>query len=182
MRRTTYGGYWLTVADMPIGWSVPAMFEDVEPGWPAAGSEISTTPWVSGPFIRETSTAVEVCEVGHQLVLEARARPFGRARVEITLEEIPNGTRIVMSEEARSPSLARWSNPVLAPFVHVRNVEALRRLAALLEDPTVSYSGPYEGRPQRDTPELDPLEAALDEELADSFPASDPPSSWGGTT
>ncbi|MDP9073028.1 MAG: SRPBCC family protein [Actinomycetota bacterium] len=150
---------------------------EVEPSWPSVGSRFHHTVGIWPLHLRDT-TAVEECDVGHRLVLEARARPFGRARVEIALEEIPTGTRIVMSEEARSPSIARWSNPVLAPLIHVRNVEALRRLAALCEKsavlPATCDGSDY---PRPNTPE-----SALDKELADSFPASDPPSSWGGTT
>lgn len=127
------GTVWQILADgrRYADWVVGASHvRSVEFGWPAVGSKFHHTVGV-WPFHLRDNTAVEECEFGQRLVLEARARPFGRARVEITLEEIPTGTRVVMSEEARSPSLARWSNPVLAPLVHVRNVEALRRLAEL---------------------------------------------------
>jgi uncharacterized protein YndB with AHSA1/START domain len=168
---------WQILADgrQYADWVVGASHvRDVEPTWPAVGSRFHHTVGI-WPFHLRDTTAVEECEVGHRLVLEARARPFGRARVEIALEEIPTGTRVVLSEEARSPSIARWSNPVLAPLIHVRNVEALRRLAALCEKSAVfRLPATYD---VGDAPE-----SALDEELADSFPASDPPSSWGGIT
>jgi uncharacterized protein YndB with AHSA1/START domain len=105
---------------------------DVEAGWPTVGSKFHHTVGV-WPFHLKDKTVVEECEVGRRLVLEARARPLGRARVEIVLEDIPIGTRVVMSEEAKSPAVARWGNPVLAPLIHMRNVEALRRLAALCD-------------------------------------------------
>ena len=123
-------------ADWVVGAS---RIRDVEPGWPTVGSRYHHTVGV-WPFHLRDDTVVENCEVGRRLVLEARARPLGRARVEIVLEDIPIGTRVVLSEKAKSPAVARWCNPVLAPLIHVRNVEALRRLAALCEgsnDPLV---------------------------------------------
>ena len=74
---------------------------------------------------------------------------------------------------ARSPSLARWSNPLLAPLVHVRNVEALRGFAELCVTPSASGGG---AGPPAKSADPSPSESALDNELADSFPASDPPS------
>jgi uncharacterized protein YndB with AHSA1/START domain len=162
-------------------WVVGAShIREVEPGWPSVRSKFHHTVGV-WPFHLRDDTVVEECEVGRRLVLEARARPFGRARVEIALEEIPTGTRVVMSEEAKSPAIARWGNPVLAPVIHVRNAEALRRLAALCAEPMDPPCSSRDGAvPITDGKTAD--ESALDKELADSFPASDPPSSWGGTT
>jgi uncharacterized protein YndB with AHSA1/START domain len=155
---------------------------DVETNWPAIGSKFHHTVGV-WPFHLRDNTVVEECDDGQRLVLEARARPLGRARVEIALEEIPTGTRVVMAEEARSPSFARWSNPVLAPMIHVRNVEALRRLAELcvMSVDSSPSSGSGNGAPAV-SPGPSTSESALDKELSDSFPASDPPSGWGGTT
>jgi hypothetical protein len=154
---------------------------DVESEWPAAGSQFHHTVGIWPLHLRDT-TAVRECEVGQRLVLEARALPFGRARVEIVLEDIPAGTRIGMSEEACSPSIARWINPLLAPLIHVRNTEALRRLANLCEKVSVvadDQRAVLRSKPQADSGLSAP---ALDKELADSLPASDPPSSWDGTT
>jgi hypothetical protein len=164
-------------------WVVGAShIREVEPGWPNVGAKFHHTVGV-WPFHLRDNTVVEGCEVGRRLVLEARARPFGRARVEITLEETPKGTRVVMSEEAKSPALARWANPVLAPLIHVRNVEALRRLAALcIESIDSSLPSRDVDESTTDLSEEATDEAVLDKELADSFPASDPPSSWGGIT
>lgn len=117
-------------ADWVVGAS---RIRKVEPEWPDVGSRFHHTVGV-WPFHLRDTTVVEECEVGHRLVLEARARPLGRARVEIVREPVAGGTRIMMSENAHSPALARWGNPVLAPLIHVRNVEALRRLAALCEE------------------------------------------------
>jgi uncharacterized protein YndB with AHSA1/START domain len=134
--RATPERVWQLLADgrRYADWVVGASHvRKVEPAWPVVGSKIHHTIGVWPLHLRDT-TAVEECEMGSRLVLEARARPFGRARVEIVLQEIPTGTRIVMTEGARSPSVARWSNLWLAPLIHVRNVEALRRLATLCEE------------------------------------------------
>jgi hypothetical protein len=163
-------------------WVVGAShIRDVEPTWPAPRSQFHHTVGIWPVHLRDT-TIVKECEVGQRLVLEARALPFGRARVEIVLEDIPAGTRIVMSEEACSPSIARWSNPLLTPLIHVRNMEALRRLAELCEK--VSVVADPQPAVQVSKPQGDSgvSASALDKELADSFPESDPSSSWGGTT
>jgi uncharacterized protein YndB with AHSA1/START domain len=164
-------------------WVVGAShIREVEREWPAVGSKFHHTVGV-WPFHLRDDTVVEECEVGCRLVLEARARPFGRARVEISLEEIPTGTRVVMAEEACSPAVARWSSPVLTPIIHVRNVETLRRLATLCQEQGGHPPWPSRGdEPAVRPPETTAAEPALDKELADSLPASDPPSSWGGTT
>lgn len=153
----------------------------VDLGWPNVGTKFHHTVGV-WPFHLRDDTLVEECEVGRRLVLEARARPFGRARVEITLEQIPTGTRVVMSENAKSPAIVRWGNPILAPLIHVRNVEALRRLAALCAEAVSCLSPTAGGEAAKQIAGESAAESVLDKQLADSFPASDPPSSWGGIT
>jgi hypothetical protein len=154
---------------------------DVESTWPAAGSQFHHTVGIWPLHLRDT-TAVKECEVGQRLVLEARALPFGRARVEIVLEDILAGTRMVMSEEVCSPSIARWSNPLLAPLIHVRNMESLRRLADLCVKVSAAndVQPATQGRKPQDDAGLSA--SALDEKFTDSSPTNDPPSSWGGTT
>lgn len=97
----------------------------VESGWPAPGTRIHHTVG-GGPFTLDDHTEVLEVEPDRRLVLDARARPFGRARVELTIEPTASGTRIVMREQAVSlPGVAR---AVLEPMLHVRNGRALRRL------------------------------------------------------
>ena len=176
------GHVWNVLADgsQYAEWVVGAnRIRDVESDWPAVGSRFHHTVGIWPLHLRD-NTVVKECEPGHRLVLEARARPVGRARVEMTLLEIPTGTRIVMTEEAISPTVARWSSPLLAPLIHVRNVEALRRLADLCEesesaDPRPAVSDSVGRRRGLGSPP-----SALDDELASSFPASDPPAGWSG--
>jgi hypothetical protein len=74
------------------------------------------------------------CDPFRRLVLEARVRPFGRARVELELAVSDGGTRIMMTEDPVSPSLLRATKRLFDPLIHVRNVEALRRLANLVSE------------------------------------------------
>ena len=133
------GQVWRVLADggRYADWVVGANHvREVESAWPEVGSKFHHTVGV-WPFYLRDSTVVEECWEGRRLVLEARARPFGRARVEITLEGTGAGTRVAIGEEARSPLLVRWANPLLAPLIHVRNAEGLRRLAGLCEEVAV---------------------------------------------
>ena len=68
------------------------------------------------------------CVAGERLVLEARFRPFGRARVEVRLKPSKMGSVVEMIEEPSSPAIARMTRPLWEPLIHVRNTEALRRL------------------------------------------------------
>jgi hypothetical protein len=61
------------------------------------------------------------------LVLEARFRPFGRARVEVRFKPSKMGSEVEMVEEASAPAVARLTSPLWDPLIHVRNTEALRR-------------------------------------------------------
>ena len=68
-------------------------------------------------------------------MLEARGRPFGQARVELDLRSRGEGTVVSMTEVPTTPALARWARPLIDPITHMRNVEALRRLAGLFDEP-----------------------------------------------
>jgi hypothetical protein len=118
------------------GWVVgSARVRAVEREWPAVGSRIhhAVGAW---PLTLNDETQVEVCEPGSRLVLTARGRPFGEARVDIRLEDRPAGTLVTIVERPISGP-GRWlDNPLLDAFLHARNVEAMDRLASLVEQPT----------------------------------------------
>lgn len=63
------------------------------------------------------------------VVLEARGRPFGRARVELQLAPTSSGTAVSIDEVITSPRLLRLLNPVLGPLVRLRNRRTLARLS-----------------------------------------------------
>ena len=169
------------VVDMPTGWLGRATSEESTSIGPRSARNLPT-PLGFGHCIFEIRRPSNSARWAGGWYWKRGPDRSDRARIEIKLEESPSGTRITMSEEAISPLWARWSSPLIAPVLHIRNVEALRRFAVLFDGPDLPHTKLPEGRPQGRGDGRDPVEAALDAELADSFPASDPPSSWGGTT
>lgn len=118
------------------GWVVGSVkVRAVEEAWPAVGSWIhhAVGAW---PLTLKDETQVEICEPGVRLVLMARGRPFGEARVDIRLESRPAGTHVTIIENPVTGPGKWLHNPALDAFLHARNVEALSRLASLVEEPT----------------------------------------------
>jgi uncharacterized protein YndB with AHSA1/START domain len=117
------------------GWVVGSVkVRAVEPSWPLAGSRIhhAVGAW---PLTLKDETRVELCEPDSRLVLIARGRPFGEARVDIRLAAQAVGTLVTMTEVPVTGP-AKWlNNPVVEGLLRSRNVEALTRLAALVEQP-----------------------------------------------
>src|SRR4051794_1332630 len=70
----------------------------VEANWPAVGSRLfhASGPW---PLSMRDETVVEEMEPDRRLVLLARGRPFGEARIEIDLEDDGDGSRITLRED-----------------------------------------------------------------------------------
>ena len=99
----------------------------VDASWPAIGLKFRHTVGVR-PLYLHDETAVLECVAGERLVLEARFRPFGRARVEVRLKPSKLGSVVEMIEEPSSPAIARMTSPLWEPLIHIRNTEALRRL------------------------------------------------------
>lgn len=98
--------------------------------WPEQGSALQHTSGF-GPLNLKDNTKVIESEPPHRLVLEARGRPLGIARIEIELKPQGSDTVVSMTEYAVRPEPAKRLNPVLDPFLHSRNVETLRRLEEL---------------------------------------------------
>jgi uncharacterized protein YndB with AHSA1/START domain len=104
----------------------------VEATWPAAGS---TLHHASGlwPLALRDETVVDRVEPDHRLELTVRARPFGKAKVVMTLTADGEGTRVTMVE-APVNGPAKWlHNPVSEAVLVRRNVESLARLSAIAE-------------------------------------------------
>jgi uncharacterized protein YndB with AHSA1/START domain len=112
----------------------------VESGWPAVGSRIhhSVGAW---PLMLKDETRVEVCEPPNRLVLLARGRPLGEARVTMILDSDGPGTVVTMSEEPVSGPGKALHNSILDAVLRARNIESLARLAVLVEAPTAPGPG-----------------------------------------
>jgi uncharacterized protein YndB with AHSA1/START domain len=98
--------------------------------WPEPGSHFDHTVGV-GPFTIDDNTKSLMSEPPNRLVMEARGRPLGRARIEMLMEGSGSSTEVTMTEHIVSPAVMRWLHPLLGPLIRARNTESLRRLAAL---------------------------------------------------
>jgi hypothetical protein len=104
----------------------------VDPDWPAPGSRImhSIGVW---PLVINDETIAEKCVPLEELVLHAKGRPFGGARVILRLSDIPDGCRVEMEEYPISGPAALLPNRLSDIAAWPRNRETLWRLAALAE-------------------------------------------------
>ncbi len=105
---------------------------DADPDWPAVGSRFHHRVGL-GPLTVNDHTEVLQADPPHRLVLRARARPLGTARVELVLEPRDGGTHVTMIEVAGDPLSKLAINRLTDPLVHHRNVESLRRLRRISE-------------------------------------------------
>lgn len=103
-----------------------------DPDWPAVGSRFHHRAGF-GPFKVNDHTEVVENDPPRKLVLHARARPAGTAKVAMRLQAVPGGTRVTMEETAGDPLSRLAINPLTDWIVHLRNREALRRLARIAE-------------------------------------------------
>ncbi len=104
----------------------------VEDTWPAAGTKLhhASGAW---PLVARDETVVEVVEPGQRLVLLARGRPFGEARVRIELTPSATGTTVTMHETPVAGPGKWLHNPLTEALLTRRNTESLARLTALVE-------------------------------------------------
>ena len=114
-------------------WVVGSRFiRDADPGFPAVGTKFHHQVGV-GPIHINDHTEVLESERPRRLVLKAKARPAGMAKVSLDLLRTTDGTKIVMNEEPASLFSRIMHNPAADLLLHGRNVESLRRLAELAE-------------------------------------------------
>lgn len=127
---------WSVIAD---GWTYTqwvvgnSRMRAVDPHWPAAGSTIQHSIGV-WPLLVDDVTVVEECIPLEQLVLLAKGRPFGKARITMRLFDIEGGgCRIEMAEVPVGAPLG-WVPDRLALAAAIpRNRECTWRLAAIAE-------------------------------------------------
>ena len=126
---------WNVVAD---GWTYSqwvvgnSRMRAVDPAWPAPGTTIrhSIGIW---PAVIDDETLVEKCEPMSEIVLLAKGRPLGAARITLRLFDIDGGCRIEMSEVPVSGPLKVMPRRVALALAWPRNRECTWRLAALAE-------------------------------------------------
>lgn len=113
--------YWVVGADA---------IRDADPSWPAVGAKLHHRVG-AGPFkLNDNTEVLEVTEPRH-LVLQARARPFGTARVILDLRDLGDRTQVTMVEGPGDRVSRLLHNPVTDFLLRRRNDEALRRLGQL---------------------------------------------------
>jgi uncharacterized protein YndB with AHSA1/START domain len=126
---------WSVLSD---GWLYPlfvvgaSRMRDVDETWPAVGSRLhhSVGSW---PLLIDDTTEVLEVEEDRRIVLKARGWPAGEARVEIALRPTADATVVTIVENATAGPGALVPKPVQDVQLHLRNKEALRRLAFVVE-------------------------------------------------
>src|SRR5689334_14331359 len=126
---------WDVVAD---GWTYSqwvvgnSRMRAVDPRWPATGSKIHHTIGV-WPLALNDETEVESSTPLEELVLLAKSRPFGGARIVLRLFATSTGCRIEMAEVPVGGPLNLLPRRLALAAAYPRNRECLARLAALAE-------------------------------------------------
>ncbi|WP_027006552.1 SRPBCC family protein [Conexibacter woesei] len=113
--------YWVVGSDS---------IRDADASWPAVGAKLHHRIG-TGPFkLNDNTEVLEVTAPVH-LVLQARARPFGTARVTLDLVAHGDHTEVTMGEGPGDAISRVVFNPLADRILHRRNDEALRRLGEL---------------------------------------------------
>lgn len=106
----------------------------VEPEWPAVGSGFHHTVGL-GPAVLHDETRIVTVDRPSLLVLDARARPSGRAEVRFHIcPADEGGTELVMEEDPVSGPAAWIPRFALDPIIDRRNRRTLRLLRELIEE------------------------------------------------
>jgi len=99
----------------------------IDPTWPSPGSTFNHRVGLVGPITVADSSSVLAIRAPHELVLEVRARPVGRAEVTFRLRSVAGGgTEVDFSEEPIG--FARLMAPVAGPLAVARNHRSLAHL------------------------------------------------------
>jgi hypothetical protein len=130
------GQVWAVMAD---GWTYSqwvvgnSRMRAVDPNWPQVDSTIAHSIGV-WPLLLDDLTVVEDCQPLEQLVLLAKGRPFGKARITLRLSDIEGGgCRIEMAEVPVGAPMGWLPHRVAMAAAFPRNRECTRRLAAIAE-------------------------------------------------
>lgn len=100
--------------------------------WPAPGSRFYHRVGAKPATLADNTEVLE-SEEPRRLVLRAKTRPLGVARVELRMEPHPAGTLVTMIEDPDLPLGGLLTPPPLHALIRLRNGESLRRLRTLAE-------------------------------------------------
>jgi uncharacterized protein YndB with AHSA1/START domain len=129
------------------GWVVgTSHMQAVEEAWPAEGSRLFHASGV-WPATLNDETLINEVTPNKRIVMTARARPFGEARVELTLTAEGQGTKVTLTETPITGPACWWHNRLADAILHRRNVESLARLAAMSEKRTAPEGSDPERTP-----------------------------------
>ena len=126
---------WNVIAD---GWTYSqwvvgnTRMRAVDPRWPAPGAVIHHTIGI-WPVVLNDETEVESSTPLEELILLAKGRPFGGARITLRLSDSGAGCRVEMAEVPVGGPLNWVPRRLALAAAYPRNRECLARLAALAE-------------------------------------------------
>jgi len=126
---------WEVIAD---GWTYSqwvvgnTRMRAVDPAWPAPGATIHHTIGI-WPVVLNDETVVESCRPQEELVLLAKGRPFGAARITLRLFDTEGGSRVEMVEVPVGGPLNWIPRRLALAAAYSRNRECTRRMIALAE-------------------------------------------------
>jgi len=100
---------------------------DVDEAWPAEGARFFHAVGVPEAELHDWSR-IRRREPPHHLVLDARFRPTGTARVEIDVDRVGTRSRVEMRETPEQGPVRRVPGALLGPLLWVRNWISLQRL------------------------------------------------------
>jgi len=135
LMQATPDQVWEVLAD---GWLYPlwvvgaSRMREVDDGWPAVGTRLHHSVGTWPLLLDDVTESVEQVP-GSRLVLHAHAWPAGRATVTLRLTPVGTDTEVTIEEQATAGPGALVPRLVQDPMLAWRNVEALRRLAFLVE-------------------------------------------------
>ncbi len=104
-----------------------------DPAWPEPGARLYHSVGI-GPLNLKDDCKVLAVDSPRELVLEARGRPLGTARIEFRIQAEGNGSRVTIDELIARPLPLALLNPVLWFAIRVRNTETLRRMAQVVDE------------------------------------------------
>lgn len=120
------------------GWLYPlwvvgaSRMREVDDSWPAVGARLhhSFGVW---PLLVDDETTLLEWEPPSRVVVEAKGRPMGQARVVITVEADGAASAVRIVEDVSRGPARLLPKPVRQALMLSRNNETLRRLAYLAE-------------------------------------------------